>query len=98
MRSLPRSEARSRVASRCAHNAAEARPLTAGPPQVGVEETAMRKVLVLVAIATLALAGVLIAAPKGTINGHRASVATCLDILGITQKARDLPEQSYPAH
>ena len=59
----------------------------------------MRKVLVAsVAIATLALAGALVAAPKITNNGHRASAAMGLDILGLTQRARDLPEQSYPAH
>ena len=59
----------------------------------------MRKVLVAsVAIATLALAGALVAAPKTTNNGHRASVAVGLDIVGLTQRARDLPEQSYPAH
>ena len=59
----------------------------------------MRKVLVaLVAIVTLALAGALVAAPKITNNGHRASAAMGLDILGLTQRARDLPEQSYPAH
>ena len=59
----------------------------------------MRKVLVaLVAIVTLALAGVLVAAPKITNNGHQASAVTGLDIFGITQRARDLPEQSYPAH
>ena len=58
----------------------------------------MRKVLVaLIAVVTLALAGILIAAPKATNNGHRASV-TGLDIFGLTQRARDLPEQSYPAH
>ena len=59
----------------------------------------MRKVLVaLVAIATLALAGALVPAPKITNNGHLASAATGLDILDFTQRARDLPEQSYPAH
>ena len=59
----------------------------------------MRKVLVAsVAIVTLALAGVLVAAPKLTTNGHRATAAMGLDILGLTQRARDLPEQSYPAH
>jgi hypothetical protein len=59
----------------------------------------MRKVLVAsVAIATLALAGALVAAPKTTNNGHRTSVAMGQDILGLTQRARDLPEQSYPAH
>ena len=59
----------------------------------------MRKVLVaLVSIVILAFAGVLVAAPKITNNGHRASVAPGLDIFGITQRARDLPEQGYPAH
>ena len=60
----------------------------------------MRKVLVaLVAIVTLALAGALVAGPKITNNnGHRASAAMGLDISDLTQRARDLPEQSYPAH
>jgi hypothetical protein len=59
----------------------------------------MRKVLVgSIAIATLAVAGALVAAPTITNNGHRASAAMGLDIVGLTQRARDLPEQSYPAH
>jgi hypothetical protein len=59
----------------------------------------MRKVLVtLTAVVTLALAGVLVAAPKATNNGHQASAVLGLDIFGITQRAGDLPEQSYPAH
>ena len=59
----------------------------------------MRKVLVAsVAVATLVLAGALVAAPKFTSNGHLATAAMGLDILGLTQRARDLPEQSYPAH
>ena len=59
----------------------------------------MRKVLVaLAATVTLALAGVLIAAPKAINNGHPASAGTGLDIIGLTQRAHDLPEQSYPAH
>ena len=58
----------------------------------------MRKVLVaLVAIVTLALAGALVPARNIT-NGHLASAAMDFDILGLTQRARDLPEQSYPAH
>ena len=57
----------------------------------------MRKVLVApMAIATLARG--LVAAPKITSNGHQASAVLGLDILGLTQRARDLPEQSYPAH
>jgi len=58
----------------------------------------MRKVLVAsVAIVTLVLAGALVASPKITNDGYRAS-ALDLDLLGLTQRARDLPEQSYPAH
>ena len=42
----------------------------------------MRKVLVAsVAIVTLVLAGALVASPKITNNGHRASAALGLDIL-----------------
>jgi hypothetical protein len=59
----------------------------------------MRNVLVAsAAIVTLALAGALVAAPKITSNGHQASAVLGLDILGLTQRARDLPEQTYPAH
>ena len=59
----------------------------------------MRKVLVaLIPIVTLALAGLLVATPKATNSGHLASIATGPDIFGITKRARDLPEQSYPAH
>jgi len=47
----------------------------------------MRKVLVAsVAIVTLALAGVLVAAPKLTTNGHRATAAMGLDILEPIQE------------
>src|SRR3954449_11884809 len=57
----------------------------------GVEETAMRKVLVaLVAIGTIAVAGVLVAAPKSKNNGHQAFVITGVDIFSITQSARHL--------
>jgi hypothetical protein len=58
----------------------------------------MRKILVLVTIGTLGLAGVLVAAPKSTSNTHQTPVITGLDIFGLTQRARDLPEQSYPTH
>lgn len=58
----------------------------------------MRKTLVaLIALVALAVAGGLVAAPKST-NNARASVATGLDIFDLTQRARDLPDQSYPAH
>ena len=59
----------------------------------------MRKALVaLTAVAALTLAGALIAAPRITGNGHQASAVLGLDIFGITQRARDLPEQTYPSH
>jgi hypothetical protein len=58
----------------------------------------MRKALVLVAVIILAFAGILIGAPKATHNAQWAVAITGLDIVGITQGARDLPEQSYPAH
>ena len=59
----------------------------------------MRKVLVtLVAIGTLALAGVLLAAPRSANNAQQASVTSGLDIFGIMQRAGSLPEQSYPTH
>ena len=59
----------------------------------------MRKVLVaLVAIVTLGLAGALVAAPKLSSNGHQASVSVGLDIFSLTHRARNLPEESYPAH
>ena len=59
----------------------------------------MRKVLVtLVAIAAVAIAGGLIAAPKKMNNRHQASSLSGLDVLGLTERAHDLPEQNYPAH
>ena len=59
----------------------------------------MRKALVaLFAVGILALTGVLVAAPTSTNGAHQASLVPELDILGMTLRARDLPEQSYPAH
>ena len=59
----------------------------------------MRKALVaLVATVTLALAGVLVASPKTTNNANLASPVSGLDVFSLTQRARDLPTQSYPAH
>jgi len=59
----------------------------------------MRKALVaLFAIGMLALTGVLVAAPTSTNRVLQASLVPALDIFGITNRARDLPEQSYPAH
>ena len=60
----------------------------------------MRKALIaLIATVALALAGVLIAAPNVTSSAHHASTASSgFDIFSLTRKAKDLPEQSYPAH
>ena len=59
----------------------------------------MRKVLVaLIAIVSLTLAGGLVAAPKFFNGGHQASAVSGIDIFSLTKRARDLPEQSYPAH
>ena len=59
----------------------------------------MRKAPVaLFAIGMLALTGVLVAAPTSTNGVLQASLVPELDIFGITNRARDLPEQSYPAH
>ena len=59
----------------------------------------MRKILVaVVAIVVLAVAGAFFATPRVTADGQRASAAMGLDIFGITQRARDMPEETYPAH
>jgi type II secretory pathway pseudopilin PulG len=60
----------------------------------------MRKGLIaLIAIVSLASAGLLIAAPKNTNSAQRASTAgTVIDILGFTRQARDLPDHNYPTH
>ena len=59
----------------------------------------MRKVLVaLVALVLVALAGALVAAPKFSNGGDQASAVGGIDIFGLTKRARDLPEQGYPAH
>jgi hypothetical protein len=60
----------------------------------------MHKTLIaLIATVLLAFVGVLVAAPKPT-NGIRGAPATTadVDIFNLTQRARNLPEQSYPAH
>ena len=61
----------------------------------------MRKALAaLVATVTLAVLGLLAAVPRATTphDTHHASAGLGLDILSLTQRARDLPHQSYPAH
>ena len=59
----------------------------------------MRKTLIVaIATASLAFAGVLFAAPKTTHVAHQASASGGIDIVSMTRTARDLPDQSYPAH
>jgi len=58
-----------------------------------------KTLIVLTATVLLALVGVLVAAPKATNSTRGASEAsTGLDIFSLTRRARNLPEQSYPAH
>ena len=63
-------------------------------------EAQMRKALIaLIAIVSVAGAGILFAAPKTTNSAQRASAAsTVIDILSLTRQAKDLPDQSYPTH
>jgi EamA domain-containing membrane protein RarD len=63
-------------------------------------ETHMRKVhIALGAAALLALAGVLVAAPKATTSGEdAAAMATGFSIYDLTRRANDLPVESFPAH
>jgi hypothetical protein len=60
----------------------------------------MRKALIAVtAIASLAFAALLLAessASKSKQNGAKAEAG--IDTFSVSQRARDLPEQSYPAH
>ena len=60
----------------------------------------MRKALVaLIALVSVAGAGILFAAPKASDSAQRASAAsTFIDILSLTRQAKDLPDQSYPTH
>ena len=59
----------------------------------------MRQALIaFTAIASLALAGVLVAAPSANKSTQAAKAEAGIDIFSLSQRARDLPEQSYPAH
>ena len=59
----------------------------------------MRKALIVVtAIASLALAGALVAAPGANKHTQAARAEAGIDIVSLSQSARDLPQQSYPAH
>jgi hypothetical protein len=57
----------------------------------------MREIhIALAAAVLLALAGILVAAPKAT-NGT-ATLDAEVDIFDLTRRANDLPVESYPAH
>jgi hypothetical protein len=60
----------------------------------------MRKAFIAsTAAALLAFAGVLVAASSASKSNQGASKAeTGIDIFSLSQRARDLPEQSFPAH
>jgi hypothetical protein len=60
----------------------------------------MRKAFIaLIAIVSVAFAGVLFAAPKTTNGPQRASTAsTFIDILSLTRQGKDLPDHNYPTH
>ena len=59
----------------------------------------MRKVLIVAAIASLAFAGGFIAGASPNRSTQAVSKAEAgIDIFSLSQSARDLPEQSYPAH
>lgn len=60
----------------------------------------MRKALIAcTAIASLAFAGGFIAGSSANKSTQAATKAEAgIDIVSLSQRARDLPEQSYPAH
>jgi hypothetical protein len=60
----------------------------------------MRRTLIaLIAVVSFGLAGALLAGPRLGSGAQRLSAANAtVDILGLTRSARDLAEQSYPAH
>jgi hypothetical protein len=58
----------------------------------------MRKALIVTAIASLAFAGGFIAGASPNKNTQAARAEAGIDIFSLSQRARDLPEQSYPAH
>jgi hypothetical protein len=59
----------------------------------------MRKVLIVTAIALLAFTGGFIAGASPNTSTQTVSKAVAgIDIFSLNQSARDLPEQSFPAH
>ena len=59
----------------------------------------MNKVIGLLALAALILAGIFTVAPKATVTLNASSTEVIgIDILGLTKSAKDLPVQQYAAH
>jgi uncharacterized protein YxeA len=59
----------------------------------------MRKILVaVVAILVLVGAGLFVATPRITADAHLVSASMGIDIGGLTQRARDMAAETYPAH
>ena len=59
----------------------------------------MRTALIVTAVASLAFAGGFIAGASPNKSTQAAMKAEAgIDIFSLSQRARDLPEQSYPAH
>ena len=59
----------------------------------------MNKVIGLLALAALVLAGIFTVAPKATVTLNASSTDVIgIDILGLTKSAKDLPVQQYAAH
>jgi len=56
-----------------------------------------RQTILLLAVATLVIGGTFLLLPKTEGTAKQGS-ATSLDILGLTQAAKPLPSEQYPAH
>ena len=54
-----------------------------------------RKLIALLAVVGLVVAGIVVVAPKATTTTYDASG---IDIPGLTNRAKDLPEQHFVAH
>jgi hypothetical protein len=64
------------------------------------EETSMRtKILAIVALAAVILAVIISVSPHATVVANEVSGEIyAIDILGLTNDAKDLPVQQYAAH
>jgi hypothetical protein len=61
------------------------------------ELTMSKQTTLLLAIAALVIGGIFILMPKSTGSGEQAS-AISTDILGLTEAAKPMPSEQYPAH